>query len=399
MKSTHDADVSSSKVASVSLSSLPQTMPWVLANDEPARGILEALDKAVLPSVPVVYRLFRASSQDVDEVLSSKLGLLARLDPCELCSLLGINPKYQMDIEKIRSNTTTSPSSSSSSLSANQKSSTIQLQSNSSYSLEDTYFGYALSELKGMGCTLSPTLKTEAIAKTCRALCVAVGQWSQYQQSLSSSSTSSSSSSSSSSNHSSSSPSLAADDMLPMLMLLIIYGCVTESYGGSLRSLEAEGAYMECFLPEHLASSEEGYCLVLFRTAVGALHSVSPTIVPPSNGTVTPPPVAKATPIITPITNESPPYSPDVDEIASFERSSSMDRLANTCLFNVDGVGTKHSRIQVVRIVVVVGVLRQVMYQRPVLVLVILNPLLVALRILDFKHLIKRIYLFLCLFS
>lgn len=50
---------------------------------------------------------------------------------------------------------------------------------------------------------------------------------------------------------------------------------------------------MECFLPEHLAAAEDGYCLVLFRTAVGALHSIMP---PPSIHN--PPPIAEICEIV-----------------------------------------------------------------------------------------------------
>ena len=34
---------------------------------------------------------------------------------------------------------------------------------------------------------------------------------------------------------------------------------------------------MEAFLPDHLASAEPGYCLVLFQTAVAALQEVAST--------------------------------------------------------------------------------------------------------------------------
>jgi hypothetical protein len=89
--------------------------------------------------------------------------------------------------------------------------------------LDNTHFGPSLNELRMIASTLSPILKARAIAKTCRALCLGVGKWKQQM-----------------SGGALVNESLAADDMLPMLMLVIIFGCVTESYGGSLRSLEAE---------------------------------------------------------------------------------------------------------------------------------------------------------------
>jgi len=67
----------------------------------------------------------------------------------------------------------------------------------------------------------------------------------------------------------------------PLLCCTSVFGTIITHTLNYLFSfillLTRAGQYMEAFLPDHLASAEPGYCLVLFQTAVAALQEVAST--------------------------------------------------------------------------------------------------------------------------
>ena len=77
--------------------------------------------------------------------------------------------------------------------------------------------------------------------------------------------------------------SLAADDLLPLYALALVDASGAppdggdgaaddgDDRGGGLRHCEAHALFVESFLPEHAVNGEQGYALVLFRSAAAAV--------------------------------------------------------------------------------------------------------------------------------
>ena len=203
------------------------------------RLVNECIDIALLPSIPEVYRLFAAASAGADAELVANIGHLARWRTARLVELFGVHEKYQLDIL----------ASSRNEVGASGEEPTL-----SRAELEATTYGPALAALRSLGNTLSPTLKARAIASTCKEICQCVVRWHGGDVTKGN---------------------LASDDFLSVIQVLLVYACVTEPAGSALRQLEAQGTFVETFLPQHLASAEEGYVLALFNTAVGSLQSMA----------------------------------------------------------------------------------------------------------------------------